>query len=152
MKATPCLLGSGLLAAKLATMLVNKKTSNTFKEYHQSLSPSQKLYYDAIVDERLNLYLQGLLIGLVMATFFIKFANFPMSDMAKGCLFTVITMGTGFMYYMLMPKSKYMLEVINDDQQNELWLAVYREMQLRYWGGFLLGVIGFGLIGFGLDL
>ena len=72
-----------------------------------------------------------------------------LTDAANGCIFTLITMGTAFLYYMLMPKSKYMLEVINDDEQNELWLEVYREMQLRYWGGFLLGVVGFALIGAG---
>jgi hypothetical protein len=152
MKTSPCLLGAGLLGAKMVTMLVNKNTSSTFKAYHESLSPSQKMYYDAVVEERLHLYLKGLLIGLVISTFLIKFANFQISDVSKACLFTVIIMGTGFMYYMLMPKTKYMLEVLNDDQQNGLWLAVYREMQLRYWGGFFLGIVAFGLIGYSLNL
>ena len=61
-----CLIGFALLGSMLYTMSVGKN-NKVFKDFNATLNEDQKKKYREIVDERLNLYLQGLFLGLIVA-------------------------------------------------------------------------------------
>jgi uncharacterized membrane protein YkgB len=49
---------------------------------------------------------------------------------------------------MLHPKSKWMLNYLNDKEQVKAWLQMYRTMQFNYHLGLVLGIIGVGVFAF----
>ena len=61
-----CLLGVSLLASMVWTMMVGKD-NKVFKDFEATLNEEQKQKYREITNERLNLYLQGLFLGLLTA-------------------------------------------------------------------------------------
>ena len=144
-----CLLGAILLGSMIACMLVSK-TSGVFKKFTDSLSAAQKKIYQEIVNERMHLYLQGMLLGLVLALIagYLLNKNKSPKKIAKVCIFVTIALGTCILYYSLSPKSKYMLQYLEKNQING-WLNIYKEMKTRSYVGSLLGILGYVLIGMG---
>ena len=61
-----CLIGFVLLGSMLYTMSVGKN-NKVFKNFQATLNEDQKKKYREIASERLNLYLQGLFLGLIVA-------------------------------------------------------------------------------------
>jgi hypothetical protein len=49
---------------------------------------------------------------------------------------------TNYFYYILSPKSDWMILHIEGDKQKKAWLSVYRIMQYNYHFGALLGLVG----------
>ena len=112
------------------------------------LNEQQKKKYKNIVKERLNNYIQGMVLGLILGFVYIQIV--PESDLTRACMFTVIVLGTNYFYYILKPKSDYMIRHLNTKQQREAWLNIYKEMQFRCKMGFVLGVISFLIYGLAL--
>jgi uncharacterized membrane protein YfcA len=56
-------------------------------------------------------------------------------------LFFGITLFTTALYYLLMPKSDYMLNHLKTEEENKAWLSVYKTMKYRYLIGFVLGAL-----------
>jgi len=55
---------------------------------------------------------------------------------------------TNYFYYVLHPKTEWMLAHINTKEQNIAWLTMYKEMQYNYHLGLALGIIGVGVLAF----
>jgi hypothetical protein len=55
---------------------------------------------------------------------------------------------TNYFYYMLSPKSDWMLNHTNNPEQVKAWLQMYREMSYNYHAGLALGIIGVGILAF----
>lgn len=128
------IIGVGLLGGSLLTMTVSEEEHLQLKK---TLSKELDQIYTNIAIERRNLYLQGLLLGLVLAsllTWRLKTSN----KFYKVAFMSAITMMTAFTYYSLMPKSDYMLNHLKTEEQNKAWLNIYKTMKQRY----MLGVIG----------
>jgi hypothetical protein len=53
---------------------------------------------------------------------------------------------TNYFYYMLSPKSDWMLNHMNNKEEIKAWLLMYREMQFNYHMGLVLGIISAGLL------
>ena len=143
-----CFVGAALLGSSVLTMLASKN-SGVFKKFNNVLTDDQKQIYKSIIHERLTIYIQSLLLGIVLAlivTFNLKKA----SQNAKLCLFIVIALGTNYLMYSLYPKSTYMLEHLNSAEQNKAWLAIYKEMKLRCKIGLILGALGYLILARGV--
>lgn len=128
------ILGLGLLGGSLLTMTVSEEEHMRLRA---TLSDTLDQIYTNIAVERRNLYLQGLVLGLVFATALawkIKITN----KFHKVSFMVAITLMVAFSYYSLMPKSDYMLNHLKTSEQNKAWLDVYTTMKQRY----MLGVIG----------
>ncbi len=141
-----CILGSALLGSMVMTMLASKNSKN-FKNFRDLLNEKQKNIYKNIIKERFNIYLQGLILGIIIAliaTYKIKNSN------NKICLFVVISLAFKYLYYCLHPKSTYMLNHLTSVKQNNAWLKIYKEMKYRNIIGFVLGIIGYVLLAKGL--
>jgi hypothetical protein len=60
-------------------------------------------------------------------------------------------MGTMTAFYKLSPKSKWMVEYLTSPTQTKAWNSIYKMYQYKYYWGFVLGVIGYLMIGYTLS-
>lgn len=146
---TNCLVGAALVGGTIATALVSRNDP-VFKQYIGSLTPSQVTTLNKISEQRLNLYIQGTLLGLILVVLFSLFAGKKLSPFTNGCSFIVIVLLTQYFYYILMPKQDWMVKHLTTQKQNTEWLNVYRHMSFRWHFGMLIGLIGFFLLGRGI--
>ena len=70
-----------------------------------------------------------------------KFMKIKTSTMSLVCIIGAITFTTNYLYYILYPKTDYMLLHLNDKKQIEGWLNVYKSMQFKFHLGFVFGII-----------
>ena len=142
-----CIIGASLLGGTISTMLYSKnKNSNILQD---RLNPQQIVIYNKIVKERRNHYLQGNILGLILALIYF-FNSGKFERKTNICAFVLIAMTTSYYYYTLKPKTDYMLRHLTDTLQVEAWLSKYNTMKRRYHIGYLLGGLGYLLLSYGL--
>lgn len=118
------------------------KNRNLLKDFanHVNVDPDLIKTYEAIVSERRTIYYQGFLIGLVLSV--VALFSFPkMNTMYRICVSGAITLVVTYFYYILRPKSDYMVLHMEDKETREKWLEIYKHMQYHNHLGFLLGII-----------
>ena len=71
-----------------------------------------------------------------------------MSTFSLVCIVMSTCFLTNYFYYMLAPKSDWMLNHSNSPEDTKAWLQMYRAMQFNYHMGFVLGIIGVGIFAF----
>ena len=142
-----CVVGSAFLGTSILTMMASKQSKN-FVNFRKLLNQRQLEIYEGVTKERLSIYIQGLILGVLLAVL-VTF-NSSLRGTNKLCVFVVIALGVNYLFYSLHPKSTYMLLHLTSQQQNEAWLNIYKEMKLRCKLGLLLGVVGYILLGNGL--
>ena len=71
-----------------------------------------------------------------------------MNNMSLVCLVLSTSFLTNYFYYMLSPKSDWMLNHVNNKEQTRAWLLMYRDMQYNYHLGLVLGIIAVGVLAF----
>lgn len=144
-----CLLGSVFLGSSVLTMMTSK-SSKVFTHMMNTLDDNQKQIYKSIISERLSIYIQTLVIGVIVGS--IAVFNVPKNTKysSKLCLFVFLALGINYLGYSLYPKSTYMLQHLTSPQQNKAWLAIYKEMKFRCIFGMVLGIIGYLILGQGL--
>lgn len=140
-----CLVAIGMFSGQLFVMFNNKK-GKLFKKFDSLLDENQKNMYKSIIDERMNHYIQGMVIGLILG--FTYLCIVPSNTIGRSCLFTVIVLGANSFYYTLRPKSNYMVPHLNTQEQRVAWLEIYKEMQHRCKLGFLLGMVAYLILGY----
>lgn len=129
----------------LSTIVTMCAPSTLKQNLWEQLTPKEKQYYDNIVVMRRNIYFQGLGLGIFIAMVLLYFC-FPMKKRKnenKIMLLWVaisITFVVNYFYYILYPKDKYMIDILNTKEENKAWLTIYKSMQFRYHIGFLLGL------------
>ena len=133
-----CALAAGLIFGVLMTSIPKNKTK--IDKLKKSLDKKQKEIYENLSKERLRLYIQGLILGIVISILYLYlFKNKVNTCNFCNCL--VITLGVAALYYLIYPKTDYIINYIQDEEQRKLWLDIYRHMQLKYYGGIAIGVI-----------
>jgi len=140
-----CLIAFALLGSSLYTML-NCAECDPFKSYQDSLSPELAQLYNQVKEERVTIYLQGLVLGTLSALAYIWFWRGNLNPLANSCIFTSIAMGVQYLYYALMPKKYHMLPNLESPEQVHNWYLVYKHMKKKGHLGMLLGVLGFLLL------
>ena len=132
---TSAALGFALLGGSIMTLSVDEEKH----EYLRSKFSGELAERHAnIVRERRNHYIQGLCLGLLVS-FFISFHFKTVNKFYKMMMFTAVTLGIGVLYYLLMPKSDWMLLHLKTADENKAWLEVYKTMKQRYLIGMILG-------------
>ena len=63
------------------------------------LDENQKQVYKSIIDERMSIYIQGMVIGIVIGI--IVVFNAKLSNNVKICMFISIVLGVNYLYYIL---------------------------------------------------
>jgi uncharacterized protein YacL len=151
----PCVLSCMVSAIFIIGMIYfynMTEKSKIVSKYKSTLSPELQQIYDKIARERLIISYQGYALG-VLISFFIIFYNLKIkmkkiNTQSLVCIVISVTFVTNYFYYILHKKSDWMLNHIENSQQNKEWLSMYREMQYNYHFGLALGIIGIGIFAF----
>ena len=147
---TNCAVATAFLISMLYKMFSVDKAP-VMKEFNKTLNSSLANKYQKIILERRNIYLQGYAVGFAIALFVIisnyyklskrNTKNSALPKIATICTATSIVFIVSYLFYIIHPKSDYMIKYLNTQQQRTAWLNVYRHMQLQCHLGFALGVI-----------
>ena len=125
-------------------------------EFKKTLTNEQKAIYENIISERKNIYYGGFILGIALSLialyigdnlFFIDKKN--NATLPKVCSVATITFITNYFFYILYPKTDYMLLHLTNKTQIEGWLAIYKKMQYKFHFGFILGIIAITIYAYG---
>jgi|UniRef100_A0A6C0LZH1 hypothetical protein len=142
-----CTTSCGIAATLIAGMAYCTYMGNRSQlvtDYMRSLTEDQRQAYAKITGERRDIYLRGFGLGLLLsaALLGIHHRYATMSRAAMLCSVAAITLGTNYFYYVLSPKSDWMVLHFKQKQDGANWLRVYRGMQVNYHVGLVLGIAG----------
>ena len=126
--------------------------SEIVKHYKDKLSTDLKNRYDKISRERMKISYYGYVLGFILSLLIILY-NYnlkgkKLNTTSVVCIVIATSFLTNYFYYILSPKSDWMLNHINNPEQTKTWLQMYREMQFNYHLGLVLGIIAVGILAF----
>jgi len=146
---------SVFLIANIYTMF-SCSNDNNKQEFKNTLTQQQQVLYEKIIQERKKIYYGGFLLGIVLSFLAVYFGNkFLFSRNSKSaalpkiCMIASITFVTNYLFYILYPKTDYMLLHLNDKTQIQGWLTIYKKMQFKFHLGFVLGIIAVIIYAYG---
>lgn len=152
----PCLVTCGLAVVFLISMIYMYNATNRSQvliQYEKQLPSNLQQLYKKIRDERQSISYYGYGLGFILSFIAIVYNSVSLKKgsnkfdvKAMVCLAVVITFLTHYFYYLLTPKTTYMLEHINSPEQTKAWLTMYKTMQKFYHTGMLLGLVAVGLM------
>ena len=149
---TTCAISIVFIVGMIYMSLAIDKTAVS-KDFISVLNPKQRETYKKITNERRTLYMTGYGLGLLLSliVLLVQYSyNIKMSKVGMACLTGAITFVISYFYYILSPKSDYMILHIEGDKQKTAWLKIYRTMQYHYHLSLFLGIVGVSLLGAGL--
>jgi uncharacterized protein YacL len=146
-----CLFATALIIAMIYFQNATTK-SKIVREYKKQLPSNLQNLYEKIASERMRLNYYGYTLGLVLSLIIILY-NYALkrnklTTTSMVCLVIVVSFLTNYFYYILSPKTTYMLDHINSPEQTKAWLAMYREMQYNYHFGMVIGIAAVGVLAF----
>ena len=146
-----CLLSLGLIVSMIYFYNATYN-SPVVRNYRNRLGKDLASKYDKIVEERINISRMGYLIGLVLSILIIYYnqtiSENKMDTTGLVCLVLVVSFFTNYFYYILSPKSDWILNHIQNVEQSKIWLEMYRTMQYNYHLGMVLGIVAIGIFAF----
>ena len=110
------------------------------KQYKDFLSPQLQKLYGKISQERRSISYYGYGLGLLLSLCLI-FYYIQMNASALVCMATATTFLVHYFYYMLSPKTDWMLNHMKKQEEVNAWLQMYKAMQYNYHMGMALGII-----------
>jgi len=126
--------------------------SEIVKTYKEKLPYDLQKRYDKISKERLTIslcgYFYGFILSLLLIFYNLKIKKERTPVWSMICLVMATCFIVNYFYYILSPKSDYILNHTNSQEQVKAWLQMYREMQYNYHMGIVLGIIGVGIMTF----
>jgi hypothetical protein len=138
-----CYIAIVFFIANLYVCFTADKTERKNKLY-ETLSLEGINRYERIVKERRDIYLKGYAFGFVISLLFLYgVAGIKRTSMINAglvCIVGAITLICNYLFYIIHPKSDYMVIHLNSKPQREAWLDIYRHMQFKYHFGLVLGL------------
>jgi hypothetical protein len=123
---------------------------NNKQEFKNTLTQEQQELYEKIIQERKNIYYGGFILGIALSFIALYFGEkylffidkkTKLSNIPRICMVASIAFVTNYLFYILYPKTDYMLLHLNDKTQIQGWLNIYKKMQFKFHLGFVLGII-----------
>ena len=134
---TSGIVGLGMLFATYSTSSISDDEKRKLLDI---FPPELDKIYIKITEERASIYFQGLILGLIASYLLLSLVSLT-TPFHKAIFFLAITLITSVLYYFIVPKSDYMLNHLQTQEQNKAWLEVYTKMQSKYLFGFILGCL-----------
>ena len=126
--------------------------SEIVRHYKTSLSSDLQKRYAKISKERMVISYQGYVLGFILSLgiifYNLKIKGTKMNNISLVCTVIATSFITNYFYYILHPKSDWMLNHTHNQQEVKAWLLMYREMQYNYHLGLVLGIIAVGILAF----
>lgn len=130
--------------------------NNIVKHYKFFLSRDLQERYEKISKERSIISYKGYVFGFILSLGIIIYnLKIKRSKIKIGSLVCIVISTafiTNYFYYIMSPKSDWMLNHMNNEKEVRYWLSMYREMQFNYHMGLILGIIGVGFFTFAFRL
>ena len=149
--ATSCMISTIFIIGMIYFYNMTNK-SEIVKHYKNSLPSDLQKRYESISEERRRISIHGYVLGLILSLFIIfynlKIKGLHMKSTALVCVVMATCFLTNYFYYMLTPKSDWMLNHVSNQQQTRAWLLMYREMSFNYHAGLVLGIVAAGVLAF----
>ena len=124
--------------------------SKIVKHYKEKLPSDLKILYDKLSRERLNISYKGYILGFIISLLIILYNYFykvkKLNWVSMVCIVLATSFLTNYFFYILHPKSDWMLNHVTNSEETKAWLVMYREMQFNYHMGLVLGIIGVGIL------
>ena len=126
--------------------------SEIVKHYKDKLTIPLQKRYEKITEERKKISYYGYGLGLILSLFIIfyntKMRGYKMNTFSLVCMVMAVCFLTNYFYYILSPKSDWMLNHTSNQEEVKAWLQMYREMSYNYHMGIALGIIAVGILAF----
>ena len=124
--------------------------SEIVKKYMENLPTDLQKRYELITKERKMISYKGYALGVALSLGIIIYNNLSqkMSTSATICLVIATSFLTNYFYYILSPKSDWVLNHTKSQEQVKAWLVMYREMSFNYHAGLALGIVAVGIFAF----
>ena len=123
-------------------MLFNIDKKKIIKKYLNLLSNEQKEKYYKIAKERRNIYLKGFLLGIVLSLVVLfKFKKLFNNKTKLLCIVVSISSFVNYFYYIIHPKSDYMVIHLENKNKRIAWLNIYKYMQKYYHTSLIIGFL-----------
>lgn len=124
--------------------------SKAVLSYREKLSKDLQQRYEKISEERQMISLRGYGLGFLLSlvVIFYNVSRKKMNSFSFVCTVMATCFLTNYFYYILSPKSDWMLNHIEDKDQVKAWLQMYREMSYHYHAGLALGIVAVGVLAF----
>jgi uncharacterized protein YacL len=126
--------------------------SEIVKHYKEKMPSNLQRRYEKIAEERKMISYHGYILGFILSLFIIfyntKIKGTKMNTTALVCIVMATCFLTNYFYYMLSPKSDWMLNHTTNQEEVKAWLVMYREMSYNYHMGIVLGIIAVGIFAF----
>ena len=147
---TSCIVaGAFVISSIFVSLRVDKSTLKD--PLFQLLSNENKQRYVNIANERKNIYLKGFGLGFIISIFALFVLNnnkmFKVNKLVNICFVLATSFSVNYFFYILHPKSDYMVLHLKDDKEKQAWLNIYKTMQFNYHLGFALGLVGMIFVG-----
>ena len=149
---TSCAISAVFLIGMIYMMFAVDKQA-TMSPFMRTLSDKQRAKYWELINERRRLYFQGFGLGLFLSAITITsraYSGIKLSWFPMACLTGSITFLTTYFYYILAPKTDYMVRYLETKEQREGWLSIYKTMQFNYHAGLVLGLISVSLLSYAI--
>jgi hypothetical protein len=121
--------------------------SDIVNKYKATLSPDLQQRYEKITDERRRISYQGYSLGFLFSLVILYFRR-KMNTISLVCTVMATCFLTNYFYYMLSPKSDWMLNHTTNQDQVRAWLLMYRAMSYNYHLGIVFGILAVGILAF----
>jgi len=143
---------SAVFVISMIFMTNAMSTSQTIQTYQKQLPQDLQILYQQIREERTQIFYTGYAIGFILALIIIVYntqiKKTKMGWPAMVCLTVIVAFITNYFYYILTPKTKWMLDHIENPDQTKAWLQMYKSMQTYYHSSLVFGIIAIGLFAF----
>lgn len=153
--ALPCGITCGLSSLFMLSMVYMHYSmwdSQIMQKYRDQLPEELQSSYKEIIKERATIYYIGYFLGFLLSMIIIfyntQIMKNKMGNLGMVCLVVSVSFIVNYFYYILTPKTKWMLNEIKTEQQTKAWLGMYRNMQVYYHSGFVFGLFGVGLFAY----
>lgn len=149
--AISCMISAVFLIGMIYFYHMTDKTQ-IVQKYRATLSKEDLVIFNKISSERLKIsyegYGLGVLLSVLIIFYNIKFTRNRLRASSMVCIVVATAFLTNYFYYVLYPKSDWMLNHTKDQKEASEWLAMYKGMQYNYHMGLVLGIIAVGVMAF----
>ena len=146
-KCTLCIIAMLLVFAMVIRTFTfgNKSELQLFRD---TLNEKQLLTYNNIIEDRKTIYYTGTVIGFILTGLYLLWNKFMRNKKSSSkcswvnaCIAVVIMSFVTYFYYMLTPKTDYMILHLKTSEQHHEWLNVYKSMQYDYHISFVYSLL-----------
>ena len=127
-----------LISSVVMHFFIDKKD-----DFMLTLSEDQKIKYKDIIQERLKIYIFGMILGLILGFLYIYIYS---EDKFKVCKFVAIIMVSKLTFYYFYPKSDSMLYHLDKIEQFKAWLNIYRNYKNTWRNSLIIALISYILL------